>query len=433
MQDIHLYKGAIFYFTDSPSEKNEASVYISDGALVVENGIVLETAPYNKLKHKYTNVQVVDYSGYLIMPGLIDAHVHYPQTEMIGMYGRQLLDWLSEYTFPVEIAFNSFDHALKIAHSFIRELLRNGTTSCVAYSTVHTTSVDALFQAASDCNMRIITGKTLMDQNAPESLLESVKICERESMELIEKWHHTGRNSYAIAPRFAITSSPGQLRMAARLHELFPDTYIQTHLSENENEIKNALAIHPPHSDYLDVYEKAGLITNRTLLGHCIHLSESEINRLASACAIAVHCPTSNLFLGSGLFDMQRFNLANVQTVIATDVGAGTSFSMFKTMGAAYTIAQQTGYAMPVLETFYKSTLGTAKALALDDKIGSFKPGNEADFIVVDLAATPIQQIRSDFLKQNAKWSIENQLFGLQIQGDDRNIIATYLMGKKVY
>lgn len=433
MRDIHLYKGDIFYFTDSPLDKKEAYVYIPDGALAVENGEIQETGPYNEIHSKYTNAQVVDYSGLLIMPGLIDAHIHYPQTEIIGMYGRQLLDWLNEYTFPAEMDFNSHRHAEEIAEFFVRELFRNGTTSCAAYSTVHASSADILFQTASRYNMRIITGKTLMDRNAPQQLTDTLEQGIKESRELIEKWHNKGRNLYAITPRFAITSSPQQLRIAARLHSMFPDTYIQTHLSENKNEISTTLMVHKGHSDYLEVYEKAGLITKRTLLGHCIHLSTDEIERLAKSEAIVVHCPTSNLFLGSGLFEMKRLNEAKVKTVLATDVGAGTSFSMFKTMGAAYKIMQTTGYAMPVLESFYKSTLGTARALDLDDKIGSFKKGNEADFIVVDITATPIQKIRSAYLKRHDKWTIENQLFGLQTQGDDRNIIATYLMGNKVY
>lgn len=429
----HLFKGDIFHFTKSPLEYKDSYEFIPNGALVIADGKVLETGVYASLKSKYASIRETDYSGQLLMPGLIDAHVHYAQTEMLGMYGKQLLDWLNDYTFPAELQFNAADHATRIARSFIEELLRNGTTSCVAYPTVHTNSVNALFQVASEYNMRLITGKILMDRNAPEGLTDNVESGEKSCRELIEKWHGSGRNSYAITPRFALTSTPEQLRMAGRLHALYPDTYIQTHLSENRNEIASTLALYPGCSDYLEVYERAGLITERTLLGHGVHLSDSELKRIAAAKAIIAHCPTSNLFLGSGLFEMKRANNMGIQTVLATDVGAGTSFSMLKTMAESYKIQQTTGYSMSVLETLYKSTLGTAKALNMADKTGSFLPGTEADFIVVNSATTPTQQLRRDYLVRSGKWTIENQLFGLQTLGDDRNISATYLMGKKVW
>lgn len=428
----HLYKGDIFYFTDSPLEKKNAYQYIPEGALVVVDGKVQETGSYALLKTKYASFPETDYSGQLLMPGLIDAHIHYAQTEMMGMYGKQLLDWLNEYTFPTELAFADKAHATRIARIFIQELLRNGTTMCVAYPTVHPNSTEALFEAASEVNMRLITGKILMDRNAPEGLTDSPEQAYRESRELIEKWHGQGRNAYAITPRFAITSSPEQLKIAGRLHAAYPDTYIQTHLSENQNEIASTLSLYPAHADYLEVYEQAGLITDRTLLGHGIHLSDSELQRLSRARAIIAHCPTSNLFLGSGLFNMKRANEAGVQTVLATDVGGGTSFSMLKTMGESYKVMQLTGYSMSAMETFYKSTLGTARALKLADKIGSLLPGMEADFIVVNPAVTPTQQLRKECLSRTNRWTIENQLFGLQTLGDDRNISATYLMGRKV-
>lgn len=429
----HIYKGDIFFFIGSPLERDDSYVYIPDGALIVANGRVLETGPYNILKANYPSADETDYSGQLIMPGLIDAHIHYAQMEIIGMYGKQLLNWLNDYTFPAEQAFSSTEHALLIADAFIHELLKNGTTTCVAYPTVHSTSVEALFQKASEYNMRMITGKILMDRNAPEGLTDNAKQGEAESRMLIEKWHGAGRNSYAITPRFAITSTLEQLQAAGRLHEAFPDTYIQTHISENKNEIASTLSHYPTCSDYLEVYEKTGLITDRTLLGHGIHLSDSEMERIAKANAIIAHCPTSNLFLGSGLFDIKQANEAGVQTVLATDVGGGTSFSMLKTMAESYKVMQIGGYSMSVLETLYKSTLGTAKALQLDDKIGSFRPGTEADFIVVNTEVTRPQQLRRDYLIRNDKWTIENRLFGLQTSGDDRNISATYLMGRKVY
>lgn len=435
MQDKqHIYRGTVFFFTDSPLVKNDSYTCIPDGALAVgPDGKVLETGAYDVIKAKYATFPETDYSGQLIMPGLIDAHVHYPQTEIIGMYGKQLLDWLNEYTFPAEMNFKSPEYAARVADLFLRELFRNGTTTCVAYATVHRGSVDALFEAASRYHMRLLTGKVLMDQNAPEGLRDTVASGERESRSLIEKWHNQGRNQYVITPRFAITSSREQLDMAGRLRKTYPDTYIQTHLSENKNEIGSALTIHPGHTDYLAIYEAAGLITDRTLLGHCIHLSDSELNRIAAAGAIITHCPTSNLFLGSGLYEMERANRSGVQTVMATDVGGGTSFSMFKTLGESYKMMQVGGYSMSTMEAFYKSTLGTARALQIADKVGCFGAGMEADFIVVNSAATPVQAAREAYLWRSGKWSVENRLFGLQILGDDRNITATYLMGQQVH
>lgn len=429
---IQLFRGEVFYFHASPLEQPHCYHYLPDGVLVVLDGYVVETGPYSIVKERYPEARLTDYSGKLLMPGFIDPHIHYPQSEIIGMYGKQLLDWLDEYTFPAEQAFASPEHAEKIARFFIKELLRNGTTSCMAYATVHAASADSLFTVASEYNMRIQTGKVLMNRNAPDGLTDTVKQGEDESRALIEKWHNKGRNQYAITPRFAISCTKDQLESVSGLHKQYPDTYIQTHLSENLNEISTTLLLYPECSNYLEVYEKVGLLTDRSVFGHCIHLSDEECRRLAQTGAIITHCPTSNLFLGSGLFDMERANRYGMQTVLATDVGAGTSFSMFKTMGEAYKIQQLNGYSMSVFESLYKCTLGSASALKLDDKTGSFAKGREADFIVVDYATTPSRQIRMEYLQRNNKWNLENKLFGLQTLGDDRNIIATYLMGKQV-
>lgn len=432
-EGIQLYRGEVFYFKASPLEYDDSYCYYPEGALAVLEGKVIEAGPYDGLKAKYKDAGLTDYSGKLLMPGFIDSHIHYPQSEMIGMYGRQLLDWLNEYTFPTEEAFADKAYAERVARFFINELFRHGTTSCMAYATVHKTSVDALFSVASEYNMRMLTGKVLMNRNAPESLTDTEESGEADTRSLIEAWHNNGRNSYVITPRFSITSTSGQLISAARLHEEYPDTYIQTHLSENRNEIASTLALSSECGDYLEVYERAGLVTDRSVLGHCIHLSDSECRRMAEAGAIVAHCPTSNLFLGSGLFDMQQANRIGMKTTLATDVGGGTSFSLFRTMDESYKIQQLNGYSMSVFEALYKCTRGTAEALKLDDKIGSFEPGREADFIVVDYAATPSQAARRDLLRRNDKWTLENKLFGLQTLGDDRNIVATYVMGKCVY
>lgn len=430
---VQLYRGEIFYFKASPLDTADCYSYYPDGALVIAEGKVLEAGPYHILRKRYEEAGLTDYTGRLLMPGFIDSHIHYPQSEMIGMYGKQLLDWLNDYTYPTEQAFVSPEYAERVARFFVNELFRNGTTTCMAYATVHPTSVHALFSIASEYNMRILTGKVLMDRNAPKGLMDSAEQGENESRLLIESWHKKGRNLYTITPRFAITSSADQLTSVGRLHKQYPDTYIQTHLSENKNEVDVTLSFSPECTDYLEVYESAGMLTDRTVFGHSIHLSDTECRRLADAGAIIAHCSTSNLFLGSGLFDMRQANSFGMQTTMATDVGGGTSFSLLRTLGESYKIQQLNGYCMSVLESFYKCTLGTARALQLDDKIGSFQPGREADFIVVDYAATPSQLIRKEYLQRTDKWSLENKLFGLQTLGDDRNIVSTYLMGKLVH
>lgn len=429
---VTLYRGEVFDFTDSPLNRTDAFRYFPDGALIVKEGIITGCGPFREIKDRYAGCELIDYSGKLIMPGFIDSHIHYPQAGIIGMYGRQLLDWLNDYTFPAEQAFASPEHADKIARFFVQELFRNGTTTCMAYSTVHPASVNALFSVASEYNMCMITGKVLMDRNAPEGLTDTAGRGEAETRSLIEAWHKKGRNRYAITPRFAISCSNEQLTAACRLHKQYPDTYIQTHLSENKEEICNTLSLCPGCRDYLEVYERAGLVTDRSVFGHCIHLSDSECRRLAEAGSVVAHCPTSNLFLGSGLYDMRQANRIGMRTTLATDVGAGTSYSMLRTMGESYKVQQLNGYPMPALESFYKCTLGAAKALHLEDETGSFEKGRKADFIVLDYAATPSQQIRREYLECNGKWNLENKLFGLQTLGDDRNVTATYVMGKQV-
>jgi len=423
---MKIFRGDIFSFKNTQHDYQ----YIIDGALVVVDGMIVEVGKYSDMRLKYPDAAITDYTDKLIMPGFIDTHTHFVQMEIIGMYGKQLLEWLSDYTFPAEQAFESEEYAARIANAFLKELWRNGTTSCLAYSSVHRQSADALFNAADKANMRVITGNTLMERNAAEGLEYSAEDSERDSRELIEKWHGKGRSLFAITPRFAITCSERQLLLAGKLHNEFPDTYVQTHLSENKAEIGYTLSLFDGCKDYLEVYERAGLITDRSVLAHCIHLSDDEISRIANVGAIISHCPTSNLFLGSGLFNMKAADENSIHTTIGTDIGAGTSFSMLKTMGEAYKVSQLRDYPLTAFDTFYKSTLGAAKALHLDDKVGSLQPKREADFIVVEYAATEVERLRADYLKRTDRWCIENILFGLQTLGDDRNIAATYIMGK---
>ena len=431
--NLRLYRGSVFYFIESPLESSQPYVFYEDGGLLIDNNKVKKVGLYSSLSEEFPEAELVNYSGRLIMPGFIDTHIHFPQSEMIGMYGEQLNEWLRHYTYPMEQLYASNDYADRVAEKFIHELLKNGTTSCVAYGTVYPYSVETLFKYASSYDMCLLAGKVMMDRNVPEELRDSVDTGESDSRMLIERWHGVGRNKYVITPRFAITSTKEQLESAGRLSASYPDVYLQTHISENVDEIKTVLELFPDCKDYLEVYERAGLLNDRMILGHGVHLSDDELRRIAQARAIVAHCPTSNAFLGSGLFDMKKANREGVVTTIATDVAGGTSFSMFKTLAEAYKIQQLRGYSLSPMESYYKATLGAAKALKLADKIGSLKPGADADFIVVDYAMTTEQEMRSEYLQRTGNWTIENRLFGLQMLGDDRNVGATYLMGKRVY
>ncbi len=436
MKDIiKIIRGDIFDFIAESAHDASQPVprFFSDGALVISEGKILELDHYKKIREKYCEVPFEDYRGKLIVPGFIDTHIHYPQMEIIGSFGHQLIDWLNGYAFPAERSFNDPDYAKAIAELFVQELFKNGTTSCMAFSTVHKEAVDALFEAASRYHMRIITGRVWMNRNGDNALMDDTRKAYEETHELIERWHNKGRNLYAITPRFAVSCDRASLVMQGKLHLEFPDTYVQTHLSENDQELRMIRELFPEARDYLEVYEKAGLVTNRSIFAHGVHLSDSELKRLAKAGAAIAHCPTSNLFLGSGLFDMKRTHEAGVQVTIATDVGGGTSFSLLRTLDEAYKVQQLQKYALKPFEAFYRITLGAAKALHLDHRIGNFDPGKEADFIVLDCAVTILQKLRLEFLRRTRSPDIESLLFGLQITGDDRNVAATYVMGKKVY
>lgn len=430
---VHVYRGEIFSFTQQSGATGDNYIYLPDGALVVSGGKVVETGTYTDIQLRYPDAAVTDYRDYLLMPGLIDSHVHFPQIEMVGMYGRRLLDWLNDYTFPAEQAYQSADLAERNAHFFIHQLFRHGTTACMAYAATYPTSVDALFTAASRYDMLMLTGKMLMNRRAPEALLDTTEEGEADTRRLVERWHGKGRNRYVITPRFAITSTMDQLQMAGRLHQEYPDTYIQTHLSESLEEINTVKQLFPDCRDYLDVYEKAGLLTNRAVFGHCVHLSDNEWKRVGDAGAVVAHCPTSNLFLGSGLYPLRQADRYQVPTTIATDVAGGTSLSMFQTMGEAYKVQQLNSYPVSPLRLLYNATLGTARALGLAQSIGSFEPGTDADFIVVDYRATPLMETRTARLYEAGRLTIEDIVFGLQMLGDNRCIDATYIRGDRMY
>jgi guanine deaminase len=359
------------------------------------------------------------------MPGFIDTHVHYPQVDMIAAYGEQLLQWLERHAFPTERRFDDVAHAGEVAEFFLDELLRNGTTTAMVFATVHPGSVDAIFSAASARGMRLIAGKVLMDRNCPEFLRDTPASGYAQSRELIERWHGCDRNSYAVTPRFAPTSSDEQLALAGALLDEFPGVYLQSHVAENRKEVAWVAELFPWSRSYLDVYDRYGLLREQAVYAHCIHLDATDRNRMAQSGAAMSFCPTSNLFLGSGLFDLDAAAASGARVGIGTDVGGGTSFSILRTLSEAYKVAQMAGQNLSPLRAFYLATLGSARSLYLDQKIGNFERGKEGDLIVLDPAATPLLKRR---MQQTD--SLSERLFLLMMLGDDRAIAATRVMGR---
>ncbi len=436
------FRGRIFDFDKSADvdDLKNGFRYVENGLLVTDNGFVVEAGSYPDLKSRYADLQIDDYGDCFIFPGFIDAHVHSVQTKAIASHGNQLLDWLEKYVFPNEKHFSDLDYALEHTKIFFNELLRNGTTTALIYPSVHDASVEAVFQIAHRLNMRIITGKTWMDRNAPDYLLEAPQVSYDASKQLIENWHGKRRCSYAITPRYAITSSPESLKMAAALLKERPDLYIQTHISENRREVETVNYSYSAHKGYLDVYDSYGLLNDRTLLGHGIYLTAAECDRIAECGASVVHCPSSNLFLGSGLFDYQKILNHKVHIAIGSDVGGGTSFSMLRNLHDAYKIsalvANNRHYekrddfftTLSPLEAFYFITLGGARALKADDKIGNFDPGKEADFVVINPKKNSLLNYRLHDID-----SIEEILFAIMMLGDEQIIEATFLMAEQKF
>lgn len=412
-----------------PGELADQVRYTEDGLLITEQGKIVWFGEWQEGQTQLpADMRVDHYPEQLIVPGLIDTHIHYPQTEMVGAYGEQLLSWLNTYTFPTEMQFADTEHARQIADFFIHELLKNGTTTALVFCTVHPQSVDALFEQAARHQMRLIAGKVMMDRHAPEALCDTAQSSYDDSKALIEKWHGQGRALYAITPRFAPTSTPEQLELAGKLKAEFPDVYVHTHLSENHDEIAWVKALFPQQQGYLDVYAHYGLTGERSVFAHCVHLEEQEWDCLHQSKSAIAFCPTSNLFLGSGLFPLAKTWQKQVKVGLGTDIGAGTSFSLLQTASEAYKVQQLQGSQLSALEALYHATLGGARALNLQDKLGNFDLGKEADFVVLDLKATTLQQLR----QQHSK-GLEDSLFALLTLGDDRNVEATYIYGQKAY
>ena len=423
-----IIRGRVLSFTDDPAESgSRAYSVIENGAVLVSGGLIeaVGEAP-DILANAPEGALIDDQRGCLITSGFIDAHVHYPQTQVIGSYGKQLLDWLANYTFVEEQKFADPAHCARVAAFFLDELFRSGTTTAMVYCTVHPQSVDAFFTAAEARGARMIAGKVMMDRDAPQALMDTAQRGYDESKALIERWRGRGRLGYAITPRFAVTSTQAQLDAAGALAREFPDCYVQTHADENKAEIARVAALFPDARSYIDVYAQAGLTGPRSVFGHCIHLQESEVAELVSSRSVAAFCPTSNLFLGSGLFDEARLAKAGVRIALATDVGGGTSYSMLHTAAEGYKVLQLNRQSWPALHAFYRMTLGNARALSLDDRIGSVEPGKEADLVALDPRATPALAHRME----TAGDALEVELFALMMMGDDRAVRQTYVAGE---
>lgn len=428
-----VVRGALVHVVDDPFLHNPKDClrYEPDGMLVIEDGQITQSGPAAEiLKTLPEGVDYETYTDKLITPGFIDTHIHYVQTDIIGAFGKQLIDWLNTYTFKAEQKFKDPQEGKRVAEFFCDELLRNGTTTALTFCAMYPESVNQLFAAASERNMRIIAGKVMMDRNAPKGLEDSAKSSYEDSKKLIEKWHERGRNLYAITPRFAPTSTPEQLEMAGQLWREHPTTYVHSHLSENVDEIAWVKELFPERRGYLDVYDHYGLTGKRAVYAHGVHLTEEEMQVCHDTHTSISHCPTSNLFLGSGLFSVEsaKNKQRPIEVGLGTDIGAGTSFSMLQTMSEAYKVAQLRKFPLDAVHAFFLATLGSARALDLGDKLGTLEVGKEADFVVLDPLATPLLKERSQHVS-----SIEEQLFVLMTMGDDRSVAATYIAGTKAY
>jgi len=426
---VKVFRGSVLHCLGDPGEAADPDAweYFDDGLLVVSDGLVQAAGDASTLSKTLPgDTAVTDYRGKLIVPGFIDCHVHYPQLDIVGSFGEQLLDWLNRYAYPEEAKFADSGHAREVAAAFIDELLRNGTTTALVFGTVHAHSADAIFEAAAARGMRLVAGKVLMDRNCPIALRDDPDSAYADSKALIERWHGKGRLGYAITPRFALTSSEAQLEAAGRLAAEHPDVWVHTHLAENREEVEEAARQFPDSRSYLDVYDRFGLLRDRSVFAHCLHMDDKDRATMASKGGAAAFCPTSNLFLGSGLFRLDAMRAAGIRCGLGTDVGGGTSLSLLRTASEAYKVLHLQEQALPAMQALFLATLGAAETLRLEEKIGNFASGKEADFVVLDFAGSSITARRTA-----AADTIEEKLFALMTLGDDRNIAATYLLGRR--
>ena len=432
MSQIAL-RGRVYSLTDDPFLQAQSDCVFSceDGLIIIRAGKIEAVGDYANLRGQLTrDTELRHYPDALLLPGFIDAHIHYPQVEIIGSFGTQLLEWLQKYTFPAEARFRDPAHARRIADFFVAELLRNGTTAASVFCTSAPGSVDAIFESAGRIDMQLLAGKMMMDRHAPENLLDTAQASYDDSKALIERWHGRGRCLYTVTPRFALTSSREQLELAGALLREHSGVRLQSHISENRAEVARAKQLFPERANYTDIYAHYGLLDSRAIYGHGIHLSEDELRRFHATGTKIAHCPTSNFFIGSGLFDMARVrDAARPVTVgLGTDVGGGTSFSMLKTMSAAYQMAQLRGISLTAAQCYYLATLGSAESLGISGEVGSLQAGYAADVIVLDPRATPLLRLRAD-----AADTLDELLFALLICADDRAVAATYVAGERVY
>ena len=424
MTDLILGQ-VLTYAADPFIEGVPAARVLTQGAVAVDAGRISAVGEAATLRARYPQARVHNHGSKLISAGFIDAHVHYPQTAIIASWGKRLIDWLNTYTFPEEMRFSDPAYAAEIANRYLDLVLARGTTTVCSYATIHPASVDAIFTAAQSRGMRVFAGKTCMDRNAPEGLRDTAQSAYDDSKRLLEKWHRKDRLSYVITPRFSPTSTPEQLAALGALWREYPDCLMQTHLSEQTDEIAWVKDLFPQSRDYLDTYEAQGLLREGAVYGHAIHLTDREKSRLIEAGASLVHCPTSNTFIGSGLFDMGL--ATRLRVGLATDTGGGSNFSMLPTMAAAYEVAQLRGHSLHPAQLWWLATQGSARALRCEDRIGNLAPGMEADLIVVDLASTPA--IAQATRRATDLWQ---QLFPTIMMGDDRAIAEVWVSGKRM-
>ena len=423
-----LLLGQTLSFTGNPWRlpADEAVQHIRKGAVLVEGGKIMAIGEADSLKAAHPEAKIADHGSHLLMAGFVDSHAHFSQTAIIASWGKRLIDWLNTYTFPEESRFSDASYAATVAETYLDLNLSNGITTACAYCTIHPESVDAYFEASQKRGLRMLGGKVMMDRNAPDNLRDTAQSGYDDSKALLLKWQGQGRLSYTITPRFAPTSTPAQLEATGALWSEHPDCLMQTHLSEQHEELAWVKELFPEHPDYLAVYEHFGLLGPGAVMGHSIYLSDREWGAIRDAGASIAHCPTSNAFIGSGLFHAARSHRAGIRTGLATDVGGGSSFSMLRTMASAYEIGQLRGDALHPAQLLYMATVGSAEALRIGAHVGNLETGKEADLIVIDPASTPVIAQRTTRAENLWEW-----IFPTIMLGDDRAIAATYIAGNR--
>ncbi len=424
-----LIRGRVLSFLREPVAADDLAAcrYEEDGAVFIKRGAIVAVGDFATVSAVAGDAPVADHRPHLVLPGFIDAHAHYPQMQIIASYGAELLDWLNDYTFPEETKFSDAQHGRRIARLFIDDMIRHGTTTVAAYCSVHAASAEAFFEESHSRDMLNIAGKVMMDRNAPAALTDTPQSGYDDTKALIARWHGKGRQRYAITPRFAITSSPEQMEMAQALAAEHPDCHVQTHLSENHAEIRWTEQLYPQAKDYTDVYARYGLLGRKSLFGHCIHLTDREADAMSETGSVAVFCPTSNLFLGSGLFDYQRYRKRErpLHVAVATDVGGGTNYSMLRTLDEGYKVIALQGEKLNPLASFWQMTRGNAEALSIAERAGTLDAGTDADIVVLDAWATPTMRPRMETVE-----TLSEELFLLQTLGDDRAVREVYIAGR---